>query len=74
MSSNRWLQALCLVLFAVIVMDIGFILRVDSLPKEMCFTLAGMTAVVGLIPVPFAVYLMRTTPGTRSMKNRKAGT
>lgn len=61
MSSGNWIKALCLALLAVIVIDIGFIVRADSLSKEACFTLAGMTAVAGLVPVVFAAYLIRAT-------------
>lgn len=65
MSAGSWLKALCVALLVVIVMDIGFVLRADSFFKEECLTLAGMTAVVGLVPVVFAVYLMRATRNTR---------
>lgn len=65
MSGWNWLKALCLSLLVVMVMDIGIILRADSLSREVCFTMAGMTAVVGLVPVVFAVYLMRATRNTR---------
>ncbi|MBI4400697.1 MAG: hypothetical protein HY581_03595 [Nitrospirae bacterium] len=65
MSSGSWLKALCLALLVVIVTDIGFIVRADSLSREACFTLAAMTAVAGLVPVVFAVYLIR--PARRTL-------
>lgn len=65
MSSGHWIKALCLALFVVIVIDIGFVVRADSLSGEACFTLAGMTAVAGLAPVGFAIYLMRATRDDR---------
>lgn len=58
MSAGNWLKALCLALLVVIMIDIGFLVRMDSLSREACFTLAAMTAVVGLVPVVFAVYLI----------------
>ena len=58
MSAGNWLKALCLALFVVMMIDIGFIVRGDSLSREACFTLAAMTAVAGLVPVVFAVYLI----------------
>jgi hypothetical protein len=59
MGAGRWLKALCLALLVVIVIDIGFIVRTDSLPSEACFTLAGVTAVAGVVPVVFAAYFVR---------------
>lgn len=58
MSAGNWLKALCLALLAVIVIDIGFIVRADALSRETHFTLAVMTAIAGLVPVVFSVYLM----------------
>ncbi|MGH7205221.1 MAG: hypothetical protein ACREI2_03305 [Nitrospiraceae bacterium] len=65
MSSGSWLKALCLALLVVIAVDIGFIVRADSLSKKVCFALAAMTAVAGLVPVVFAVYLIR--PARRTL-------
>ena len=64
-TAVSWLKALCLAILVVIVIDIGFIVRADSLSAEMCFKLAGMTAVAGLVPVGFAIYLMRATRNDR---------
>ncbi len=61
MSSGNWIKALCLALLVVIVIDIGFVVRVDTLSRETCFMLAAMTAVAGLAPVVFAAYLIRAT-------------
>lgn len=61
MSRWYWVKALCLSLLVVIVMDIGFLVRVDSISKDACFYLAAMTAVGGLVPIGFATYLIRAT-------------
>ncbi len=58
MTATSWLKALCLALLVVIVIDIGFIVRADSLSAEMWFKLAAMTAAAGLVPIGFVIYLM----------------
>ncbi len=62
-SDSRRLKALCLALLAVIVIDTGFLVQADFLPREACFTLAAMTAVAGLAPVVFALSLFRHEHG-----------
>jgi hypothetical protein len=59
MRAGNCLKALCLALLVVLMIDIGFLVRMDSLSREACFILAAMTAVVGMVPVVFAVYLVR---------------
>lgn len=65
MSMGSWLKALCLALLVVIVIDTGFIIRMDSLSRDASFMLAAMTAVAGLAPIVFAIYLMRATRNDR---------
>ncbi|WP_447974226.1 hypothetical protein [Nitrospira sp. Kam-Ns4a] len=60
MSTGSWLKALCLAILVVILIDLGFLVRVNSLSRETCLALAAMTAIAGLVPVVFAVYLIRT--------------
>ncbi len=59
MSAGRGLKALCLALLVVIFIEIGFIVRTDFLPSEAYLTLAGVTAVAGVVPVVFAAYFVR---------------
>lgn len=65
MSAGNWLKSLCLALLVVVVVDVGFLVRADSLSPETYYILAGMTAVVGLAPVGFVIYLMRATRNDR---------
>lgn len=65
MTAARLLKALCLAFLVVIVVDIGFLVQADSLSAETCFKLAAMTAVAGLAPVGFGIYLMRATHNDR---------
>lgn len=59
MNGGSWLKALCVALLAVIVSDIGFLVRVDSLSREGCCTLAAVTAAAGLTPGVIATYFIR---------------